>query len=387
MLLAAHDPSSDPAAPDATAQRRAAFGVRMVVVAVCAGAFAPCLGGCEAPEAHAAQAPVFPVTHPVRKDVDIEKQYVAQIRAIQHIEMRALERGYLQDIYVDEGQHVKADKKMFQVMPMIYQAEVAKAKAEVDRAHIEFANTKLLSDKDIVSQTELGLAKAKLDHAKAELSLAQTHKRLAEIHAPFDGIMGRFRVRKGSLVEEGELLTTLSDVSRVWVYFNVTEAEYLDYKLELSEGAREKVELRMANGRTFDQPGEIETIEADFSNETGNIAFRATFSNPDGLLRHGETGTIVRTTSLRDTLVIPQKATYAILDRRFVFVVDDDGVAHSREITIAGELPHVYLVGGGLETEEAILLDGLRKVRDGMSIETEQLDPGDVLTTLDVPAE
>jgi len=357
------------------------------MVAICAAGLAGMTVGCEAPQAHAAEMPVFPVTHPVRKDVEIELQYVAQIRAIQHIEMRALERGYLQDIHVDEGQHVKADQKMFQVMPMIYQAEVAKAKAEVDRENIEFKNTKLLSDKDIVSKTELGLAKAKLDHAKAELSLAQTHKRLAEIRAPFDGIMGRFRVRKGSLVEEGELLTTLSDVSQVWVYFNVTEAEYLEYKLELREGAREKVELRMANGRTFDQAGEIETIEADFNNETGNIAFRATFPNPNGLLRHGETGTVVRTTSIPDALVIPQKATYAILDRRFVFVVDGNGVAHSREISIAGELPHVYIVDDGLQADDAILLDGLRKVRDGMQIETKQLDPSDVLSMLDVPAE
>src|SRR5690606_1771530 len=126
---------------------------------------------------------------------------------------------------------------------------------------------------------ELALAKAKLDKAKAELALAMGHLGFTEIRAPFDGIIDRFRVRLGSLVDEGELLTSLSDNSKMWVYFNVPEAEYLDYITREKSDSVLKVQLQMANHQLFDQAGIVETIEADFNNETGNIAFRATFKN------------------------------------------------------------------------------------------------------------
>jgi membrane fusion protein (multidrug efflux system) len=166
----------------------------------------------------------FLVTSPLRTDTELTKEYVAQIRAIQHIELRALEKGYLQGIFVDEGKQVATGKRMFQIMPLIYQAEVQKAQAEADLSQIELNNTKLLADKNIVSPNELSLVNAKLNKAKAEVALATTHKSLTEIRAPFDGIIGRFHARLGSLVAEGDLLTTLSDNRTVWVYFNVRVA-------------------------------------------------------------------------------------------------------------------------------------------------------------------
>lgn len=172
---------------------------------------------------------VFQVTNPVQTDTLVLKEYVAQIQSINHIELRSQERGYLQKIFVDEGQVVKKGQLMFQIMPNLYQAEMQKAKAELNFAEIEYNNTKSLADNNIVSPNELALAKAKLNKAKAELALAQTHLDFTEVKAPFDGIMDRFHTRLGSLIDEGELLTTLSDNSKMWVYFNVPEAEYLNY--------------------------------------------------------------------------------------------------------------------------------------------------------------
>jgi membrane fusion protein (multidrug efflux system) len=342
------------------------------------------MAGCQRTHEVHEEEGTFLVTSPLRQDTELSREYVAQVRAIQHIEVRALERGYLTEILVDEGQEVQQGQKMFQILPLIYQAEVRRAQAEVDVARIEYQNTKMLADKDIVSPAELALAKAKLDKAKAELSLEKTHQRLTEIHAPFTGLMDRFEVRLGSLVEEGELLTTLSDISTVWIYFNVPEAEYLDYR---AADEPMQVEFRMANDEIFDQVGKVETIEADFNNETGNIAFRATFPNPDLLLRHGETGNIVVTTPYPDALLIPQKATYEVLDRRYVFVVDDEGVVHSRPIGIAAELPHLFIVDEGLEETEKILVEGLRKVTDGKEIEVEFKEASEVFSELDVHAE
>lgn len=329
----------------------------------------------------------FIVTSPLRQDTTLAKEYVCQIRAIQHIEVRALEKGYLQKIFVDEGQLVKKGQLMFQIMPMLYQAEQQKAQAEANFAQIEYQNTKALADSNIVSKNELALAKAKLDKAKAELSLAQVHLGFTEIHAPFDGIMDHFQVRLGSLVDEGDLLTTLSDNSKMWVYFNVPESEYLDYKASAQKEDQMKVTLEMANRQLFKHPGVVETIEADFNNETGNIAFRATFPNPQGLLRHGETGNIRVAVPFKNALIIPQKATFEVLEKRYVFVVDKDDVVHAREITIATEMPDLYIVKSGLSENEKILLEGIRKVQDGDKIAFEYEKPQSVLPKLKVYVE
>lgn len=329
----------------------------------------------------------FLVTNPLKKDTLIHKEYVCQIRSIQHIELRAMERGYLQKIFVDEGQLVKAGQVMFQIMPVIYQAELQKAQAEANFAEIEYQNTKSLADSNVVSKNELALANARLDKAKAELALAQAHLGFTEIRAPFDGIMDRFCVRLGSLVEEGELLTTLSDNSKMWVYFNVPEAEYLDYITKAKSDSSLKVNLQMANNQLFEHPGKVETIEADFNNETGNIAFRATFPNSKRILRHGETGNILMPISLKSVLLIPQKTTFEILDKKYVFVVDKNGLVKSKQITIAEEISHLFVVTEGLSEKDQILLEGLRKVRDKDKIDYNLIKPELVMEQLDLYAE
>ncbi|MEZ4922622.1 MAG: efflux RND transporter periplasmic adaptor subunit [Crocinitomicaceae bacterium] len=329
----------------------------------------------------------FQVTSPLRKDTLITKEYVCQIHAISHIELRAQERGFLQEIYIDEGQYVRKGQVLFQIMPNLYEAELQKAQAEADYAEIEYRNTKMLADSNVVSQNQLALAKAKWDKAKAELALAQVHLDFTKIKAPFDGIIDKFHARLGSLIEEGDLLTNLSDNSEMWVYFNVPEAEYLEYKTKVKRDSVFNVNLLMANNQMFEHKGVVSTIEADFNNETGNIAFRATFPNPESLLRHGETGNIQMEIPFKDALLIPQKATYEIMDKKYVFVIDDQNIVRATPITILGEIPHIFLVGEGIDENDKILLEGLRKVNDGDKIDFEFLDPADVLSHLELYAE
>ena len=323
---------------------------------------------CESKKHEKTEETTFIVTSPLQKDTVVYQEYVCQIRSIQHIEIMTLERGYLQKILVDEGQFVKKGELLFQILPLIYQAETQKAQAELSFAEIEYQNTKSLADSNIVSESELALVRAKLDKAKAELNLANTHLEFTEIRAPFDGIVGRFHVRLGSLLDEGELLATLSDNSKVWVYFNVPEAEYLEYTASGSLKDLPQVFLQMANNKIFESPGIIETIEADFNNENGNIAFRATFPNPKGILRHGETGNILMPVALKDALIIPQKATFEILDKKYVFVVGEDNVLESRQITVGQEIPHLFVVEKGLEKADKILVEGLRRVKNKQKI-------------------
>jgi len=327
----------------------------------------PLLNGCNHAETEKhEEMPTLEATTPLREDASVTKEYVCQIHAIRHIEVRALERGYLQSIFVDEGQMVSKGQPMFKIMPNIYQAELLKVKAEANTMNIEYLNTKGLADQKIVSSNELALAKARLDKANAEVKMAETHLGFTDINAPFDGIMDHLAVRNGSLLDEGSLLTTLSDISKLWVYFNVPEAEYLDFKAHSSGNDRTKtVQLRMANGQIFNQTGVIETIEADFDNTAGNIEFRATFPNPEKLLRHGETGTILMVKPYKNALLIPQKATFQVMDKTYVYVVGNDGKLEQRLINIEVDLPHLFIIKDGLKDDDKILLEGLRKVHPG----------------------
>lgn len=345
------------------------------------------LTACDHHEEVKEEAPSLEVTTPLRKDVAITKEYVAQIHAYKHIELRAIEKGYLQGTFVDEGQKVKQGQRMFKIMPTLYQVDLQKALAEAAVVRIEYQNTKALADKNIVSPNELSLAKAKLDKAEAEVKMAQTHLSFTDINAPFNGIMDHLNVRNGSLVDEGELLTTLSDISKMWVYFNVPEAEYLDYKTHKNSQAPEQVGLKLANGEQFDQRGVVETIEADFDNKTGNIEFRAVFPNPKEVLRHGETGNILMDIPYKNAMLIPQKATFEILDKIYVYVVNKDGVLEQKLITVAAELPHLFVVKSGLKDTDKVLLEGLRRVHNGQKISVNFKKPEQVLSRLELHAE
>lgn len=328
----------------------------------------------------------FIVTRPIIIDTVLEREYVAQIKSVQHIELRALEKGYLQEIFVDEGQSVKKGQLLFKIMPQLYDAEAQKAKAEVEFAEIEYQNTQKLAESNIVSPNELAMAKANLNKAKAELHIKNVHLQFTNIYAPFNGLIDRFQVRKGSLLDEGDLLTHLSDNSQVWVYFNVPEAEYLN----LSDNGsikNQQVELKMANQQLFSEKGKVETIEADFDNETGNISFRATFPNPKHLLRNGETGNILIKEELKQAMLVPQKASFEVMDKIYVYVVDKDHTVHTREIKVMAELEDLFAVGNGLHPGDNILLEGIRKVKEGQQIEFSSEDPQAVLKALKLPVQ
>lgn len=231
------------------------------------------------------------------------------------------------------------------------------------------------------------MAQAKLSKANAEMALAKLHLSFTEVRAPFDGTIDRIPLKLGSLVDEGELLTSLSDNSDVFTYFNVSESEYLNYETDVENRGNALVRLLLANGQLFDQAGEIETIESEFDNETGNIAFRARFPNPKGLLKNGETGKVQLTIPLRDALIIPQKATYEIQDKMYVFVVGNDGVIRSKNITVAGEMPDLYVVDDGLSEKDKILLDGVQTAKDDDKIDCKFVAPKEAFASLQLKAE
>jgi membrane fusion protein (multidrug efflux system) len=248
-------------------------------------------------------------------------------------------------------------------------------------------NTQSLADRNVVSKNELALANAKAKKAKAELALAKVHLQFTEIRAPFDGIIDHLHLKQGSLVEEGELLTSLSDNSKMWVYFNVSEPEYLNYKTSVSSKEKMRVNLMMANKQLFKHAGVVETIEAEFNNETGNIAFRATFPNQDGLLRLGETGSILMKEQVKNAIIIPQKATLEIMDKKYVYIVNKENVVKLTPITIVAEIPDLYIIDDGVTESDRILLEGIRKVKDNDKISFDYEEPAKVLSQLKLESE
>ena len=342
-------------------------------------------------EVHAEGGHKILVTSPLAKDVTITQDYVCQIHSRRHINVCALENGYLEAIPIKEGQAVKTGDLLFKVVPILYKARLAAEVAERDFAAMELKNTEALADKQGVSQREVMLFKAKLAKAQAKVDLAEAELNFATVKAPFDGIVDRLHEQQGSLIKEGDVLTTLSDNTVMWVYFNVPERRYLEYMAELGQNKESPdIELRLANLNKFPQIGKIDpaknqgAIEANFHPETGNIAFRADFDNPVGasgqrLLRHGQTGNVVISRALKDAIVIPQRATFETLAKRYVYIVDKDEVVHQREIVIKYELEDNFVIEKGVDVDDKIVLEGIRQVREGEKVEFEFRDPALVM--------
>lgn len=346
-----------------------------------------CLVSCTTKKEEKEEIGKLTVTNPVTIDTSFIKEYVSQIRSVRNIEIRTQEKGFLQNIYVDEGQFVKEGQLLFRIMPKIYEAELLKAQAEAKAAEIELQNAKTLADKNVVSKSEQYIAQAKLEKARAEVALAKLHLSFTEIRAPFAGTIDRIPLKLGSLIEEGELLTTLSDNSQMFAYFNVSEPEYLDYQTHNKNHSKTKVNLRLANNEVFNSDGYVEVIESEFDSETGNIAFRARFPNPNKLLKHGETGSVQMVVPLKNAIVIPQKATFEIQDKKYVFVVNKNNVVESKEITVTGEIPDLYVIESGITANDKILLEGVQKVKDDEKIKYDYVSPKEVINNLRLKAE
>ena len=338
------------------------------------------------------------VTKPTIREVVLTQKYVSQIHSRRHIELRALERGYLEEVQVEEGQLVEKGQLLFHILPVVYKARLHADEAELMHAEIELRNTKKLFERDVVSDQELALAKAERAKAKAKVELAKAELSFTEIRAPFDGIIDRQYEQQGSLMEEGDILTTVSDNQVMWVYFNVPEANYLRFRqtpgaFDPAQAQRltfpdARIELRLANGQIFEhEAGNTVTVESDFDNETGNILFRADFPNPENLLRHGQTGTLLIHETHADALVIPQRATFEILDKQYVYVLGEDGAVHQRAITISHEMDDIFVVENGLSPDEQIVLEGVRQVHDGDRPETVFRAPEEALSNMKHHAE
>lgn len=341
--------------------------------------------------------PSLPVVEVVQKDTVLQTDYVADIQAVKNVEVRARVQGFLEKIFVDEGHEVKKGQPMFQINDLEYKTELAKAKASVSSAmaeakaaELELGRTKILVEKNVIAKTEYELAiskvnaaKAKIDEALSEQTSAETKLSYTFIRAPFDGIIDRIPLKMGSLIDPGALLTTISDVHNVFAYFNISENEYLQYRKSVAKGLKEDrpINLLLADGSQYGYPGKIETSDGEFNENTGAIAFRSRFPNPNKLLKHGASGKARLTTAVENAIIIPQKATFEIQDKTFVFVVDKNNLIQMRAFKPGRRVAQYYIVESGLKPGENIVYEGVQSVRQGSKIKPVKMNLDSLMQT------
>jgi len=321
------------------------------------------------------------VINPIVKDTPYSSEYVAEIQSVKYVEVRSKVKGYIENIYVDEGQSVKEGQLLFTLNFLEFEKELQKANAayknavaDLKAAEVELANVKLLVEKNIVSKSELDVIKAKADALTADVEEAKAHKEqaalylsFAQIKAPYNGIINRIPNKVGSLIAEGDMLTSISDNREIFAYFNLSEIDYLSY-ISSAEKKTKTVSLKLANNALYGYEGKIEMIESEFDQSTGNIAFRARFPNPDAILKHGANGKVVVNKQLKNALLIPQKSTFEIQDKIYVFVVNQDGVLKQRNIIPKMRFPDFYAVESGLSKDDKIVFEGVENAKDGSKI-------------------
>lgn len=347
------------------------------------------VAGCSAGNANLKkeEIPVLPVIQLQSTDTDLHRGYVADIQAVQNVEIRSKVQGYLEKIFVDEGKVVAKGQPLFKLNDQQFQIDLAKASAgvasanaEVHAAELEIKRVQMLVDKKIISRTEQDLAQSKLKGAQAKLNEALALEADAKlrisytlIRAPFNGVLDRIPLKLGSLVNEGALLTTVSDLSEVHAYFNISENEYLDWARKNKNTGNmpgsNAVNLILSDGSTYGSSGKVETLEGEFNQGTGSIAFRARFPNPDKILKHGSTGKVSLVTRVHNAILVPQKAVFDIQDKNYVFVVKDDGTVKMKTFTPQTRIDEYFVVDSGLTPGERIVYEGTQNIKDGMRIQ------------------
>lgn len=349
------------------------------------------------------QAPVVLPVLPVNSvDATVHQEYSASLQGSQDVEIRAQVDGYLDRIFVDEGAYVRKGQPLFHITdrPFVEQlnnakAGLAAAQAALSNAEINYNKLKPLVESNIISPVQLRSAQTTYDAAKASVEQARAQVQNAEINlgyttvkAPVEGYVGRIPHKTGSLVGMGtaEALTVISEIKEVYAYFSMSENDYLQFQQQFPGKTFEEkikqmpaVQLVLADGSIYPHAGKVQLIAGQFDNSVGAISFRAAFQNPDRLLRSGNTGKLRIPMQLKEMIVVPQEATFAVQDKIFVFHVSDSNKVASVPIRVSGKTPAYYFVESGVKSGDRIVYSGIGTLQDGMVIVPEAISADSLL--------
>lgn len=353
------------------------------------------LQSCNNPAANSGYAipppPTLPVINISDRPFTTYREYTASLEGSNDIEIRPQVSGYIERIYVDEGAFVKKGQPIFKINDQPYlealnnaSATLAVAKANQASAKINMDKLEPLVQNQVISPIQLNTAKAAYDAATAYVAQADAMVGNAKINigyslikAPVDGYIGRIHIKIGSLASltTQDPLTNISEVKDVRAYFSVSETAFLHFKDEYPGKTIEEkiknlppVELILSDNTVYPEKGKVEMVSGQFAPGTGAIPFRASFPNPNGILRSGNTGRIRISVQQPEGLVIPQESTYELQDKVFVFVLGDSNKVTSTAINILGRSGNYYLVQNGIKAGDKIVYSGVDKLNDGAKI-------------------
>jgi membrane fusion protein (multidrug efflux system) len=335
----------------------------------------------------------LPVTT-VKKDSAITTfEYLGAIEGKVNVEIRPQVEGLLDQIHVDEGDFVEKGQLLFSINSQPYverlknaQAAVEVEKAKLENAKIEMERLQPLIDHEVISEVQMKTAQSNFGVAKASLAQAQALKATSEIDmqftrikAPVSGYIGLIPMRVGNLLSKGddEPITTLSDISEVYVYFAMSESNYLFYKKMKEDSTARRlnpnVKLILADGTIHSEEGIIDADAGQIDRNTGAITLRAKFNNPDKLLRSGNTGKIILEQIHPNVLMVPQESITKVQDKTFVFTLMPDSTVRRKEVNISGKAGQNYILKpNNISEGETIIQSGVNKIKDGMKVEAYQ---------------
>ncbi len=326
------------------------------------------------------------------------KDYIGNIEGKINVEIRPQVEGILDKIFVDEGAFVKEGQPLFQINPQPYQevlnnmiATENVEKAKLKNAKLEIDRLKPLIDNEVIAEVQLETAKANYEIAKASLAKASAAVASAQINidyttikAPVSGYIGRMPKRIGNLVSKSdkEPLTVLTDVSEVYVYFGMSESDFLYFTKEAkktntpdnyndittSGQILPEVTLILADGQAYPEKGKVDMVNGQVNRNTGSISLRASFPNSKDVMRSGNTGTIKLQETKSRVILIPQEITNSIQDKTFVYTIDKDDKVKLQTITIDGVSGTNYIVSEGLKIGDKVIKTGFDKLTEGMYI-------------------
>ncbi len=346
------------------------------------------------------QVKEYPVMAVTLQSTQLFKDYTTSLKGQQTVEIRSKIAGYIEQILVDEGAHVRKGQLLFRLNDNDLRASVRSAEAQVKvaeadiySAQINLEKTKPLVEKNIVSKFDLASAEsnlkaknAQLAQAKANLENARASLQYSRITSPADGIIGTFPYRVGSLVSSTSTdpLTTVSNTAKMFAYFSMNEKEFMSFTKGLKgKTLQEKlakffeVKLILPDNSEFEKSGRLETASGLVDQSTGTVNIRASFPNPDGTLRSGGSGSVRIPQHLDGVIIIPQKAAFELQGKSFVYVVGADNKVHDTEIqVIVGNLKDTYVVTGGLNVGDKIVVDGISSLRTDTQIKPKLVDAG-----------
>ncbi len=348
------------------------------------------LSSCGKKQQAAQQTVTFKTTKVEKKSLTLDAKYSATIRGRQDIEVYPQVGGTLQKLCVTEGQRVSKGQTLFIIDQVPYQAQLntaeaalKAAKAQEATAQLNYESRKTLFDKQVISEFDLKTAEntllsAKANVAQAEAAVVNARNSLSYtvVKSPANGVVGTLPYRQGALVGPSipAALTTVSDNTQMYVYFSVTENQFLEMtrksgSVEAALKALPSVKLQLVDGTIYEQSGTVESASGVVDRSTGSVQLRAVFNNPQHILHSGSTGRVIVPIEYKDVIVVPASGTVQIQDKHKVYVVDKDGVAHSQIITI---LPQnngkEFIVTSGLELGSEIVADGAAMVKEDQKV-------------------